>query len=107
MDLASILASISQYLSITFILIVNIVTYFLIKFGEKINGVNVLTKTQKKAITFGVIVLCIAIFHIFSLSTLDVVILSSLLTPYTYNYIMRHLLKTLKVPYNQADTEII
>lgn len=107
MDLTVITSTISQYLNIQFILIVNILSYFLIKLGEKLNGTHFLSKVQKKSITFIVTLLCVFFFKMFSLGTLDVLILSALLTPYTYNYIIVYILKTLKVPYNVADTEII
>lgn len=106
--LSTIIDSISNFISIPFIISVNIIAYTLIKNIELWNKDKVLTKIQKKGMVFAVNILTMAAFMLLNPSTtFDILLLSGLLTPYTYNYVMKNLLKTLGIEYNKLDLELM
>lgn len=98
--------NITQFISIPYILIINFIIYFAIKSCEKYNGEKVLEKFEKKAITFAVVALGFVGYYILKLASVEALVLSSLIVPYSYNYVIKAFLTKFGVSYNQSDIEL-
>ena len=105
--LSSIVSGILSYINIPYIISINFIVYFLIKNIEVWNKEKVLDKIYKKFITFGACIVVGGLFLWQQVVTFDILLLSMLVTPYSYNYVLKNLLTTFNVEYKKEDTEIL
>jgi hypothetical protein len=97
----------TQYVSIPFILSINLITYFSIKMGEVINKEKIFTSLEKQIITLIVSIISFILFFIFKISNLEVLTLSVLLSPITYKMVIKKILEYAEIGYKKEDTEIL
>lgn len=105
--ISQIIDLITQYVSIPFILSINLITYFSIKMGEVINKEKIFTSLEKQIITLIVSIISFILFFIFKISNLEVLTLSVLLSPITYKMVIKKILEYAEIGYKKEDTEIL
>jgi hypothetical protein len=106
--LSTLIDTVSNFISVPFIVSVNLISYVAIKNVEKLNKERVLQKNEKKGIVFLITILLMTVFfYLNPQTTFDILFLSALLSPYTYNFILKSLLKNLNLSYNKSDLELI
>jgi hypothetical protein len=101
-----ILNAISTYISIPYILSVNIFTYILIKKTEFLTNKEFLTNFQKRMITLGVSVLMFVAFYFYKITNLEVLTLSLFVSPISYNYVLKKILKMSGISYKSQDLKL-
>lgn len=105
--LTTIISSIFSFVNVPLIVSANFIVYFLIKTIETWNGEKILEKSYKKVITFGVCLMLAGVFLWLGIATFDIVLLSILIVPYSYNFIMKSLLETFNVHYNKENINLL
>lgn len=105
--LSQFVSQILSNISIPLILSVNIITFFVIKIVEEMNGKNVLDKVLKKFITFVVSVSLFAIFYFYKVSNLEILTVSVLFSPFTYQYIFKSILDKFGIGYRKEDLDLL
>lgn len=101
-----ILATITTFISIPYILSVNIMTYFLVKRFESLNGRKFLSNVQKRMITLGVSLVFFLVFYFYKISNLEVLTLSLFIVPLSYTYVLKKILKMAGISYKSQDLKI-
>ncbi len=104
--LDAILLTITTFISIPFILSVNILTYLVIKKIEALNKVEFLTDFQKRMTTLVVSVGLFVVFYFYKISNLEVLTLSLFISPISYNYVLKRILKMAGISYKSHDIKI-
>lgn len=93
----------TQYISIQFILSTNLLTYLAIKIGEQFDKHKAYSGVEKQLVTLLVTIVLFVIFLIFKISTLDILILSSILSPFTYSVVIKKIFITLGIDLYRKD----
>lgn len=108
MDINVLPQGLSEYLNVWYIFCVNLLSYGIIKNFEILNKEKALSKIQKKGVVFFVVIIMMGVFIYFkTTSSFEVLLLSALISPYTYNYVLKNLLKALGVSYNKLNIELL
>lgn len=105
--LSQFVSQILSNISIPLILSINILTFFVIKIGEEINGRKILDKIYKKFITFVVSVSLVVAFYFYKVSNMEILTVSVLLAPFTYQYIFKSILDKFGIGYKKEDLDIL
>lgn len=101
--LSDVLGAIISSISIPYILSVNLLVYTIIKSWDGVNGERPVLSIAKRIITLCTGGIMFAVFYFIKISNAEVLILSMILTPFTYKYIMKYILKTFGIQYKTTD----
>lgn len=98
--------TIANYISIPFILSVNLMTFFVIKQSEKIYKRNYVVEYQKRLITLIISLLFFGLFYMYKISNPEVLTLSLFIVPLSYNYVLKRVLKMAGISYKSEDLKL-
>lgn len=106
--ITSIIAAITQYVSIPFVISANLLTFVGIKIGENFDKDKIFSCTEKRVVTLIVTLILLILFYFFKVSNLEVLFLSAVLSPFTYSLVIKKILNILGISiYRTSDTEIL
>lgn len=98
----TIINTLESYISVPFILSTNLITYISLKIAESFNKDRVFTTIEKRFTVSIVTTILFAVFFVTKISTLDVLILSAVISPFSYAYVIKKIFKVLGItPYRK------
>jgi prepilin signal peptidase PulO-like enzyme (type II secretory pathway) len=104
----TIISTLEQYISVPFIISVNLLTYLIIKIGEHFDNDKVYTLMEKRIAVLVTTIILFALFLAFHVSTLEVLFLSAILSPFTYSIVIKKLFGVLGIKvYRKDNTNFI
>ena len=100
----TIISTLETYISVPFIISVNLLTYLIIKIGEYFDKHKVYSLMEKRIAVLVTTIILFALFLAFHVSTLEVLFLSAILSPFTYAYVIKRLFSILGIKvYRKSD----
>ena len=101
----TILSTLEQYISVPFIISVNLLTYMAIKIGESFDKHKVYNLMEKRIAVLVTTIILFALFLALHISALEVLFLSAVISPFTYAYVIKRLFGVLGVKIYRKDDE--
>ena len=87
----------------TFCLLVNILTYIIIKLADELNGEKVLTIWNKRIILF-ISITIISLIWYFTQKEIQLIFNSAILAPVSWSWVFKPICKYLKIDYKNIDS---
>lgn len=85
----------------TLIIVINVLTYFIVKIFEELNGVKILTTWQKRIIFIIAAVIMSIIYKIFTVVDLCIIINSCIVAPINWSWLIKPIINKLGIDYKK------
>ena len=83
----------------TYMLIINVLTYIVIKIIDEINKEKIVTETQKRIVLLVSIIIVTLLYILFGYSNKLILINSAILSPVFWSWILKPIIKKLNIDY--------
>ena len=85
----------------TLIIVINVLTYFIVKIFEELNGIKILTIWQKRIIFIIAAVIMSIIYKIFTTIEICIIINSCIVAPINWSWIIKPIVNKLGIDYKK------
>ena len=85
----------------TLIIVINVLTYFIVKIFEELNGLKVLTTWQKRIIFIIAAVIMSITYKIFTTAEICIIINSCIIAPINWSWLIKPIVNKLGIDYKK------
>lgn len=85
----------------TLIIVINVLTYFIVKIFEELNGIKILTIWQKRIIFIIAAVIMSIIYKIFTTIEICIIINSCIVAPINWSWVIKPIVNKLGIDYKK------
>lgn len=105
-NLDYIISQIIDNFNFAYMIIINLITYFIIKFIDYINGDKIVKTITKRVVLLFTIIICFIVYKTFTNIESIILINSSILAPVFWSWILRPIMKKFGLGYKNIDNYI-
>ena len=96
-----IISQVIAHFDFTLIIVINVLTYFIVKMFEELNGIKVLTTWQKRIIFIIDAVIMSIIYKIFTTVEICIIINSCIVAPINWSWLIKPIVNKLGIDYKK------